>query len=98
MAIAIFILFALPFLQKLVITSSKFDVLSQFFFWLFVSDVLLLGWLGAQLVEYPYVIISQIATVIYFSYFFLIIPLLSIFESKIILESNFYTIENLKRQ
>jgi quinol-cytochrome oxidoreductase complex cytochrome b subunit len=32
MAVAIFILFALPFLQKFIISSSKFDILSQFFF------------------------------------------------------------------
>lgn len=90
MAVAIFILFALPFLQKLVVTTSKFDVLSQFFFWFFVSDVLLLGWLGAQLVEYPYVIVSQVATILYFSYFFIIIPFLSIFESKIIISEKKY--------
>ena len=90
MAVAIFILFALPFLQKLIITSSKFDILSQFFFWFFVSDVLLLGWLGAQLVEYPYVIASQVATTLYFSYFFVIIPFLSIFESKIIISEEEY--------
>jgi ubiquinol-cytochrome c reductase cytochrome b subunit len=44
----------------------------------------LLGWLGAQLVEYPYVIVSQIATILYFSYFLVIIPLLSIFEFKVV--------------
>jgi ubiquinol-cytochrome c reductase cytochrome b subunit len=84
MGVAIAILFFLPVLQKFNINSSKFDILSQFFFWLFVSDVLLLGWLGAQVVEYPYVTISQIATIFYFSYFLIFIPLLSNFEKKIL--------------
>tara|TARA_B110000967_G_C18837707_1_gene537672 strand:- start:95 stop:256 length:162 start_codon:yes stop_codon:yes gene_type:complete len=50
---------------------------------LFVGDVLLLGWLGACIVEQPYVIISQCATIFYFSYFFLIVPVLSAIEQKI---------------
>jgi ubiquinol-cytochrome c reductase cytochrome b subunit len=55
---------------------------AQFFFWFFIADVILLGWLGAQLVEYPYVIIGQIATFIYFAYFLVIVPALSLLESR----------------
>ena len=84
MAIAIFILLFLPLLQKFTINSSKFDILSQFFFWLFISNVILLGWLGAQVVEYPYVTVSRIATIFYFMYFLVIIPLLSFFEYKVL--------------
>jgi ubiquinol-cytochrome c reductase cytochrome b subunit len=47
-------------------------------------DVLLLGILGACVVEQPYIIISQLASILYFSYFFLILPLLEFLESKII--------------
>jgi ubiquinol-cytochrome c reductase cytochrome b subunit len=47
-----------------------------------------LGWLGAQLVEYPYVTVSRIATVFYFMYFLVIIPLLSFFEYKVLNFSN----------
>jgi ubiquinol-cytochrome c reductase cytochrome b subunit len=39
-------------------------------------------WLGAQLVEEPYVTISQIATIFYFSYFLIILPLLVFLENK----------------
>jgi len=84
MGLSLVILFGLPFLQKFKISSSKFDIVSQLFFWLFVANVLLLGWLGSQLVEYPYVIISQLATIFYFAYFMIIIPLLSNFELKIL--------------
>jgi ubiquinol-cytochrome c reductase cytochrome b subunit len=84
MGLSLVILFFLPFLQKFKVSSSKFDSLSQIFFWLFVADVILLGWLGSQLVEFPYVIISQIATIFYFAYFLVIIPFLSNFELKIL--------------
>jgi ubiquinol-cytochrome c reductase cytochrome b subunit len=81
---SILILFLLPFLARFKSKSSKFLIIIQFFFWFFVGDVLLLGWLGACLVEEPYVIISQCATIFYFSYFFLILPFLGYMEQKIL--------------
>jgi ubiquinol-cytochrome c reductase cytochrome b subunit len=51
---------------------------------LFIGNILLLGWLGACLVEEPYVIISQLSTIFYFSYFFLILPFLTYLEQKYI--------------
>jgi ubiquinol-cytochrome c reductase cytochrome b subunit len=79
---SILILFLLPLLGRFKSKSSKFVSLVQCFFWLFVGDVLLLGWLGACVVEQPYVIISQCATVFYFSYFFIILPFLGYIEQK----------------
>jgi ubiquinol-cytochrome c reductase cytochrome b subunit len=84
MLIAILILFILPIYPQSFIKSSKFDYLGQFFYWLFICDVILLGWLGSQLVEYPYVIISQISTLFYFLYFLFIIPMISYFEFKLL--------------
>ena len=66
---SILILFLLPYFASFKCKSSKFVTLVQFFFWCFVTDVLLLGWLGACVVEQPYVIISQLAAIFYFSYF-----------------------------
>lgn len=81
---AILILFFLPFLGNFKTKSNKFVKLSQIFFWLFISDVILLGWLGSCLVEQPYVIISQLASIFYFSYFILVLPFLSFLEKQII--------------
>jgi ubiquinol-cytochrome c reductase cytochrome b subunit len=80
---SILILFLLPLLGRFESKSSKFLALVQYFFWLFVGDVFLLGWLGACVVEQPYVIISQCATVLYFSYFFIALPFLSYVEHKL---------------
>jgi quinol-cytochrome oxidoreductase complex cytochrome b subunit len=41
---SILILFLLPLLGRFKSKSSKFLLLIQSFFWLFVADVLLLGW------------------------------------------------------
>ena len=79
---SILILFLLPLVGRFKSKSSKFLGIIQVFFWLFVADTLLLGWLGACVVEQPYVIVSQLATLFYFSYFFIFLPLLSFIELK----------------
>jgi ubiquinol-cytochrome c reductase cytochrome b subunit len=84
---SILILFILPILARFKAKSTKFLVIIQFFFWFFIGDVLLLCWLGACVVEQPYVIISQCATLFYFSYFLLILPLLSFIEQKILVNN-----------
>jgi ubiquinol-cytochrome c reductase cytochrome b/c1 subunit len=79
-AIAIFLL--LPFVGQFKIKSPKFNKVHQFFFWLFINNAILLMWLGAQLVEEPYITISQVATAFYFCYFLILLPLLSFIENK----------------
>jgi quinol-cytochrome oxidoreductase complex cytochrome b subunit len=83
-AFSIVILAFLPFLITFKIKSSKFDIVSQFFFWCFIFNVILLGYLGSQVVEYPYVEVSQAATFLYFLYFLGILPALSFFENKVL--------------
>ena len=82
MGAAILVLLLLPFVGQFKIKSPKFNKVHQFFFWLFINNAVLLLWLGAQLVEEPYVTISQIATIFYFSYFLIILPLLVFLENK----------------
>jgi len=81
---AILILFFLPFFGDFDCKSPKFVDIAQFFFWSFVVNLILLGYLGACVVEQPFIIISQIAAIFYFSYFLLIIPILSLAEKKAI--------------
>jgi ubiquinol-cytochrome c reductase cytochrome b subunit len=49
---------------------------------LFIFNFLLLGWLGAQSAEEPYVTISQVASIFYFLYFLVILPVLSFIDLK----------------
>ena len=69
MGLAILILFAVPFLSRAELRSLKFRYLSRVFYWVFVMDVVLLGYLGGQVAEEPYITISQIGSVYYFLYF-----------------------------
>jgi len=55
----------------------------QFFFWLLLADFLLLGYLGQQIPESPFIEIGQIAAVYYFAYFLVIIPILGRLEKNL---------------
>ncbi len=48
-------LFALPFINTSYVRSSSFRPIHQKLFWLLLADCLLLGWIGCQPVEAPYV-------------------------------------------
>jgi ubiquinol-cytochrome c reductase cytochrome b subunit len=80
---SIIVLIVFPFFVKPKIISGSFRPLFQLFFWLFVSDFVILEWIGGQPIEDPYYLIGQIATVYYFSYFLIILPLLIFFENKL---------------
>lgn len=74
---AIIILFFLPWLDKSSTKSGRYRPLFKKFYWLFVLNGILLGYIGGQLPEEPYITLGRIATFYYFSYFLLIIPLIS---------------------
>lgn len=68
--ISILILFILPFINLNNFQSNQFYFLNQIYFWFFIINVIILTWLGAQPVEYPFIIIRQIFTIYYFSFYF----------------------------
>jgi ubiquinol-cytochrome c reductase cytochrome b subunit len=80
-------LFALPFINTSYVRSSSFRPIHQKMFWLLLVDCLLLGWIGCQPVEAPYVTIGQIALVGFFFYF-AIMPILGKLEARLIQNSN----------
>ncbi|KAJ1686755.1 hypothetical protein LUZ63_018145 [Rhynchospora breviuscula] len=82
-------LLALPFFQNMYVRSSSFRPIYQGIFWLLLADCLLLGWIGCQPVEAPFVTIGQISSVFFFL-FFAITPILGRVGRVI---PNFYTDE-----
>jgi ubiquinol-cytochrome c reductase cytochrome b subunit len=74
MGAAIVVLLFLPFLNISKVRNNNYRPLFSFFFWLFVLDCLILGWIGGKPVETPFIECGQIATVYYFAFFFVIIP------------------------
>lgn len=80
---AILVLFVLPFVNTSEVRSSLYRPLHQKFFWLLVMDYILLGYLGQQVPESPFIEIGQVASIYYFSYFLIIIPFLGRFEKNL---------------
>ncbi len=77
-------LLALPFIHTSEIRSSNFRPIHKMLFWLLLADCLILGWIGQKPVEDPYVTIGQLASVYFFLYFLVFMPLLGKFESFLI--------------
>ena len=62
----------------------QFRPLNKIAFYVFVANFLVLMQLGAKHVESPFIEFGQISTVLYFAYFVLIVPVLSILENTLI--------------
>nr|AMP43805.1 cytochrome b [Satanas sp. KW-2016] len=73
---SIAILLLLPFYNMSKFRGIQFYPLNQLLFWMMVVTVMLLTWIGARPVEDPYVIVGQVLTTVYFSYY-LINPLVN---------------------
>nr|UPP55801.1 cytochrome b [Glossiphonia complanata] len=72
----ILIMYLMPVTNFMKKNSMNFYPLNKMFFWLFISSFIILTWIGGRPVEEPFIIIGQIGTVMYFS-FFIINPTLS---------------------
>merc|ERR1711988_1291887 len=78
---AFIVLGFLPWLTpKLVIKSSVFRPITRILFWFILVDFILLGWIGQNVAEYPFIEIGQFLTFFYFFYFLVMLPALSYFE------------------
>ena len=78
---AIAVLFVLPWLDRSPVRSAKFRPIFKIFFWVFLIDCVLLGYLGGMPAEGIYVVLSRIATIWYFAHFLIILPVLSVIET-----------------
>jgi quinol-cytochrome oxidoreductase complex cytochrome b subunit len=77
---AIIILYLLPIIGQSKVRSTFFRPIYKNIFWFFVINSLILGWIGQNVVEYPFVEIGQISTFFYFIILLVVIPFFSIIE------------------
>jgi len=81
---AIFILLAMPFTDLSRSRGIQFRPLSKIAFYVFIANFLILMILGAKHVESPFIEFGQISTVIYFSHFLIIVPIISLLENSLL--------------
>jgi ubiquinol-cytochrome c reductase cytochrome b subunit len=77
---AIAVLFVLPWLDTSKVRSTRFRPIYKIFFWVFVADCVVLGYIGSQPPEGIYVLVGQIATAWYFLHFLVLMPVLGKIE------------------
>lgn len=66
---ALLILLLPPYARPWNKTGTSFYPFNQSMFWIIVGAWIILTWIGARPVEAPFILIGQLATAIYFSYF-----------------------------
>nr|BAI63509.1 cytochrome b [Cynops ensicauda] len=80
---SILILMFTPMLHTSKQRSLTFRSTSQTLFWLLVANTLILTWIGGMPVEPPFTEIGQVASVLYFLFFIIMIPLVGLWENKL---------------
>nr|WAK98856.1 cytochrome b [Agriades orbitulus] len=81
--LSILILIILPFTFNKKIQGIQFYPINQIMFWILISTIILLTWIGARPVEEPYIITGQLLTIIYFNYF-IITPFINYYWDNLI--------------
>ena len=78
---SIIVLFFLPWLDTSRIRSTAFRPVYKVFFWIFVANAIMLGWLGSKPAESPYTWLSLVGTIYYFGHFLIVLPVLGLVET-----------------
>nr|ACC77668.1 cytochrome b [Mabuya mabouya] len=80
--LSILILLLVPMLHTSKQRGNIFRPMSQTVYWLLMTNIFILTWIGGQPVEHPFIIIGQLASALYFITFLIIMPITAIMENK----------------
>ena len=90
MALSLIVLLLLPVINMGNKRTVLFRPIVKLNFWSIFTTFLILGWIGQKEVETPYIEVGQVATLFYFDYFLIFIPLYNLFENIIFEKSTNY--------
>jgi ubiquinol-cytochrome c reductase cytochrome b subunit len=95
---AILILLLLPLVDISKFRGIQFKPLSKIIFYSFVVNFVILMQLGSKHVETPFIEFGQISTLLYFSYFLVILPITVLCENTLMFISKKFIPQNFNKQ
>ena len=81
---AILVMLVIPFSYTGYIRNTTYRPLFKIFYWLLIADFATLMWVGQAPITDPFIILGQIASVYYFGFFLVLVPLIGIIETKLV--------------
>lgn len=81
---SLLILFLIPFTNTSKTRSTTFRPIFKIFYWLIVADFIILTWVGQKPVKDTFIFIGQVATIFYFLFFVILVPVIGNIETKLI--------------
>lgn len=81
---SIAVLFLIPFINSSEIRNTTYRPIFKLFFWLFLIDFVILVWSGQKPITNTYKFVAQVATVYYFFFFLVAIPLVGKLEAALV--------------
>ena len=81
---SLLILLVIPFINTSEIRSTSFRPIFKIFYWILVADFLILGWVGQKPVTDEYIFTGQVATLYYFLFFLILIPMIGLIEKQLV--------------
>lgn len=84
LVLSILILAVLPFVHTSNLRGLSFRPLGKILYWSFMMNFILLTWIGSKPVEDPYILIGQISSIFYFSYFLVLVPVSGLIENSLL--------------
>jgi ubiquinol-cytochrome c reductase cytochrome b subunit len=81
---AILVLLLIPFTNTSYVRNTTYRPIFKFCFWLFIADYIILTWIGQKPVRNAFIFVGQIATVYYFFFFLVLIPIVGKIETALV--------------